>query len=164
MTWSNGMDWVEWLLMILTITALWALVAIGILALFRGTSDPGVRRLVMTRTASWTRSSREAGSTPRNTRHVTMSSTPATEDPRREVTNPNARQFHTTSRMFHPIRAHGHTLGLSQGGACKDTVIVRHMQNLAVDRDADDPTQWATHRHDISPAEAGMMTRVSYRA
>lgn len=42
MMWSNGMGWVDWLLMILTMVALWALVTFGILALFRGTSDPGV--------------------------------------------------------------------------------------------------------------------------
>lgn len=44
MMWSNGTGWVGWLLMTLTMVVLWALVAFGILALFRGTPDSGVRQ------------------------------------------------------------------------------------------------------------------------
>ena len=66
--------------------------------------------------------------------------------------------------MFHPMHVHGHTFGLGSGGARKDTVIVRPMQALEVDLDADNPGQWATHCHNIYHAEAGMMTTLSYRA
>jgi len=49
------------------------------------------------------------------------------------------------SMMFHPMHLHGHTFGLVDGGARKDTVIVRPMQSVEVD------------------LEAGMMTGLSYR-
>jgi FtsP/CotA-like multicopper oxidase with cupredoxin domain len=65
--------------------------------------------------------------------------------------------------MFHPMHLHGHTFGLVSGGARKDTVIVRPMQALEVDLDADNPGQWALHCHNILHAEAGMMTTLSYR-
>lgn len=65
---------------------------------------------------------------------------------------------------FHPMHVHGHTFGLSQGGTRKDTVIVRPMQTVEVDLDADNPGQWATHCHNIYHAETGMMTTLSYRA
>lgn len=66
--------------------------------------------------------------------------------------------------MFHPMHLHGHTFGLASTGVRKDTVIVRPMQTLDIDFDADNPGQWATHCHNIYHAEAGMMTTVSYRA
>lgn len=64
--------------------------------------------------------------------------------------------------MFHPMHLHGHTFGLD-GGARKETVIVRPMESLEVDLDADNPGQWARHCHKILHAEAGMMTSLSYR-
>jgi FtsP/CotA-like multicopper oxidase with cupredoxin domain len=67
------------------------------------------------------------------------------------------------SMMFHPMHLHGHTFGLVNGGARKDTVIVRPMQSLEVDLDADNPGQWALHCHNIYHAETGMMTVLSYR-
>lgn len=67
------------------------------------------------------------------------------------------------SMMFHPMHLHGHTFGLVDGGARKDTVIVRPMQSLEVDLDADNPGQWALHCHNIYHAEAGMMAVLSYR-
>lgn len=67
------------------------------------------------------------------------------------------------SMMFHPMHLHGHTFGLVGGGVRKDTVIVRPMQSLEVDLDADNPGQWALHCHNIYHAEAGMMTVLSYR-
>ena len=67
------------------------------------------------------------------------------------------------SMMFHPMHLHGHTFGLVDGGARKDTVIVRPMQSLEVDLVADNPGQWALHCHNIYHAEAGMMTVLSYR-
>ncbi|HEU4512857.1 MAG TPA: multicopper oxidase family protein [Nocardioidaceae bacterium] len=66
--------------------------------------------------------------------------------------------------MFHPMHLHGHTLAVTRNGVRKDTVIVRPMQTLEVDLDADNPGQWAVHCHNIYHAEAGMMTTLSYRA
>jgi len=73
-------------------------------------------------------------------------------------------RFENHSMMFHPMHLHGHTFGLTRGGARKDTVIVRPMQTVEVELDADNPGQWATHCHNIYHAEAGMMTALSYQA
>jgi len=67
------------------------------------------------------------------------------------------------SMMFHPVHLHGHTFGLVDGGARKDTVIVRPMQTVEVDLQADNPGQWMLHCHNIYHAEAGMMAVLSYR-
>ncbi|HET7399396.1 MAG TPA: multicopper oxidase family protein [Intrasporangium sp.] len=72
-------------------------------------------------------------------------------------------RFRNMTMMFHPMHLHGHTFGIAAGGARKDTVIVRPMQTLQVDFQADNPGQWATHCHNIYHAEAGMMTTLSYR-
>lgn len=72
-------------------------------------------------------------------------------------------RFRNTSRMFHPMHLHGHTFGLADGGARKDTVIVRPRQTIGVDVEADNPGQWALHCHNIYHAETGMMTVLSYR-
>jgi FtsP/CotA-like multicopper oxidase with cupredoxin domain len=73
-------------------------------------------------------------------------------------------RFANHSMMFHPMHVHGHTFGVVDGGARKDTVIVRPMQSLDVDLDADNPGQWAAHCHNIYHAESGMMTTLSYRS
>ena len=52
-------------------------------------------------------------------------------------------RFSNMSMMFHPMHLHGHTFALREGGARKDTVIVRPMQTVDVDLDADNPGQWA---------------------
>ena len=72
-------------------------------------------------------------------------------------------RFANQSMMFHPMHVHGHTFALAEGGARKDTVIVRPMETLDVDFDADNPGQWATHCHNVYHAETGMMTTLSYR-
>ena len=72
-------------------------------------------------------------------------------------------RFANMSMMFHPMHVHGHTFALTGSGVRKDTVIVRPMQTLSVDLDADNPGQWATHCHNIYHAETGMMTTLSYR-
>ena len=72
-------------------------------------------------------------------------------------------RFRNQSMMFHPMHVHGHTFGLVRGGARKDTVIVRPMQTVEVDLDAQNPGQWASHCHNIYHAEAGMMTTLSYK-
>ena len=72
-------------------------------------------------------------------------------------------RFANRTMMFHPMHVHGHTYGLVQGGARKDTTIVRPMETLEVDLDATNPGQWATHCHNIYHAETGMMTMLSYR-
>ena len=73
-------------------------------------------------------------------------------------------RFSNRTMMFHPMHLHGHTFGVVDGGARKDTVIVRPMQSLDVDLDADNPGQWAAHCHNIYHAESGMMTTLSYRS
>jgi FtsP/CotA-like multicopper oxidase with cupredoxin domain len=73
-------------------------------------------------------------------------------------------RFENHSMMFHPMHLHGHTFGLTRGGARKDTVIVLPMRSVEVDLEADNPGQWATHCHNIYHAEAGMMTALSYEA
>jgi len=73
-------------------------------------------------------------------------------------------QFQNMSMMFHPMHVHGHTFALVKGGARKDTVIVRPMQTVEVDLDANNPGQWATHCHNIYHAETGMMTTLSYQS
>ena len=72
-------------------------------------------------------------------------------------------RFVNQTMMFHPMHVHGHTFALARGGTRKDTVIVRPMQALDVDLDADNPGQWAAHCHNIYHAETGMMTTLSYR-
>lgn len=72
-------------------------------------------------------------------------------------------RFVNQTMMFHPMHVHGHTFALARGGTRKDTVIVRPMQALEVDLDADNPGQWAAHCHNIYHAETGMMTTLSYR-
>ena len=72
-------------------------------------------------------------------------------------------RFANRSMMFHPMHVHGHTFALTRGGARKDTAIVRPMQTVEVDLEADNPGQWATHCHNIYHAETGMMTTLSYQ-
>ncbi|MFI7061727.1 multicopper oxidase family protein [Kribbella sp. NPDC050124] len=72
-------------------------------------------------------------------------------------------RFANHTMMFHPVHVHGHTFGLADGGARKDTAVVRPMEILAVDLDAGNPGQWATHCHNIYHAERGMMVALSYR-
>ena len=73
-------------------------------------------------------------------------------------------RFVNQTMMFHPMHVHGHTFALTHRGTRKDTVIVRPMQAVEVDIDADNPGQWATHCHNIYHAETGMMTSLSYQA
>lgn len=73
-------------------------------------------------------------------------------------------RFTNGTMMFHPMHLHGHTFALRKGGSRKDTIVVRPMESLEVDLDADNPGQWMTHCHNIYHAEAGMMTTLSYRA
>jgi FtsP/CotA-like multicopper oxidase with cupredoxin domain len=72
-------------------------------------------------------------------------------------------RFVNQTMMFHPMHVHGHTFALARGETRKDTVIVRRMQALQVDLDADNPGQWAAHCHNIYHAESGMMTTLSYQ-
>jgi FtsP/CotA-like multicopper oxidase with cupredoxin domain len=65
--------------------------------------------------------------------------------------------------MFHPMHVHGHTFALADGGARKDTVVLRSMESLAVDLEADNPGQWAAHCHNVYHAERGMMVNLTYR-
>ena len=71
-------------------------------------------------------------------------------------------RFQNRSMMFHPMHVHGHTFALASAGARKDTVIVRPMQTVDVELQADNPGRWATHCHNIYHAESGMMTTLDY--
>jgi FtsP/CotA-like multicopper oxidase with cupredoxin domain len=73
--------------------------------------------------------------------------------------------FGNQSMMFHPMHLHGHSFQVQQGsrpGPRKDTVIVRPMEQLAVDLAADNPGQWMVHCHNLYHQEAGMMPTLSY--
>ncbi len=64
--------------------------------------------------------------------------------------------------MWHPMHVHGHTFQLANGGARKDTVIVRPKQRVSFEFDADNPGQWLTHCHNAYHAAKGMMGVFSY--
>jgi len=68
------------------------------------------------------------------------------------------------TKMWHPIHLHGHTFGLPDGGARKDTVIVVPGQSLSVDLNADNPGLWMLHCHNLYHSESGMMTVLGYQA
>ncbi|HET8983835.1 MAG TPA: multicopper oxidase domain-containing protein, partial [Pedococcus sp.] len=72
-------------------------------------------------------------------------------------------RFRNMSMMFHPMHVHGHTFAVNPNGVRKDTVIVRPMESVLVEIQAENPGQWATHCHNVYHAEAGMMTTLSYR-
>ena len=74
-------------------------------------------------------------------------------------------RFVNESPMFHPMHLHGHTFQVQQrrgAGPRKDTAIIRPMETITADFEADNPGQWALHCHNIYHAEAGMMTVLSY--
>lgn len=64
--------------------------------------------------------------------------------------------------MWHPMHLHGHTFQLSDGGARKDTVIVRPKERVTFEFDANNPGQWLTHCHNAYHAARGMMSVSSY--
>jgi FtsP/CotA-like multicopper oxidase with cupredoxin domain len=66
--------------------------------------------------------------------------------------------------MAHPLHLHGHTFALAGSGLRKDTVMLRPMESMPVEIQADNPGQWAAHCHNIYHAEAGMMIALKYRA
>lgn len=66
------------------------------------------------------------------------------------------------SMMVHPFHLHGHTFSVRGSGVRKDTVLLRPMQRLVLDLDADNPGQWAAHCHNAYHAETGMMTTLGY--
>ncbi len=71
------------------------------------------------------------------------------------------------SMMFHPVHLHGHSFQVQTqpGGGVgprKDTVIVRPMEQFAVDLEAANPGQWMLHCHNLYHQQAGMMTTLSY--
>ncbi len=75
--------------------------------------------------------------------------------------------FANQSMMFHPMHLHGHSFQVrgasgTGNGPRKDTVIVRPMEQLAVDLATDNPGQWMLHCHNLYHQQAGMMTTLSY--
>jgi FtsP/CotA-like multicopper oxidase with cupredoxin domain len=67
------------------------------------------------------------------------------------------------SMMFHPWHVHGHTFALAATGLRKDTVVIRPMQVMNLELQADNPGLWMTHCHNLYHAESGMMTTLAYR-
>ena len=65
--------------------------------------------------------------------------------------------------MAHPYHVHGHTFALAGSGLRKDTVLLRPMQSLPIEIDADNVGSWMTHCHNIYHAEAGMMLELRYQ-
>lgn len=75
-------------------------------------------------------------------------------------------RFTNTTRMFHPMHVHGHTLQVRHGskaGPRQDTMLVRPGATVVADLDADNPGQWLVHCHNVYHGEAGMMTVLSYQ-
>ncbi|MBK8460632.1 MAG: multicopper oxidase family protein [Micropruina sp.] len=64
--------------------------------------------------------------------------------------------------MTHPVHVHGHTFALASG-VRKDTVLVRPMEAITLELQADNPGEWMIHCHNIYHAEAGMMIALGYR-
>lgn len=71
-------------------------------------------------------------------------------------------QVANMSMMTHPVHLHGHTFALASG-LRKDTVLVRPMESMNLDLQADNPGEWMIHCHNIYHAEAGMMIALGYR-
>jgi hypothetical protein len=67
-----------------------------------------------------------------------------------------------STAMWHPRYLHGHSFQLANGGARKDTVIVRPKQRVTFEFDADNPGQWLTRCHDAYCVARGMMGVFSY--
>ncbi len=74
--------------------------------------------------------------------------------------------FENKSMMFHPMHLHGHTFQVvgpaGVPGPRKDSMIVRPMERIAVDFDADNPGQWLMHCHNLYHQKGGMHSVVSY--
>jgi FtsP/CotA-like multicopper oxidase with cupredoxin domain len=67
------------------------------------------------------------------------------------------------SMMFHPWHVHGHTFAIALTGLRKDTVVIRPMQVMNIELQADNPGLWMTHCHNLYHAENGMMTTLAYQ-
>lgn len=65
--------------------------------------------------------------------------------------------------MTHPLHIHGHTFALTSSGLRKDTVLLRPMESLPIELQADNVGDWMVHCHNIYHAEAGMMIALKYR-
>ncbi|HEU4399231.1 MAG TPA: multicopper oxidase family protein [Actinomycetota bacterium] len=75
--------------------------------------------------------------------------------------------FENRSAMFHPMHLHGHTFqvrraGERRPGPRKDTIIVRPLERVTVEFDADNPGRWMLHCHNAYHQAGGMMTTLAY--
>jgi FtsP/CotA-like multicopper oxidase with cupredoxin domain len=66
--------------------------------------------------------------------------------------------------MTHPLHIHGHTFALARTGLRKDTVLIRPMESMPIDLQADNVGDWMVHCHNVYHGEAGMMIALEYRA
>lgn len=78
--------------------------------------------------------------------------------------------FMNHTMMSHPMHLHGHTFQIVtsgnraiEGGARKDTVLVRPMSSVTVRVKADNPGDWAVHCHNSYHMESGMMAAIRYK-
>ncbi|MFG2221873.1 multicopper oxidase family protein [Streptomyces sp. NPDC048644] len=70
--------------------------------------------------------------------------------------------FRNHSPMWHPMHLHGHLFAMLDGGAVKDTVIVRPGHRVSVEFEARNPGLWMMHCHNLYHSESGMMTVLGY--
>jgi FtsP/CotA-like multicopper oxidase with cupredoxin domain len=75
--------------------------------------------------------------------------------------------FQNRSTMFHPMHLHGHTFqvrraGERRPGPRKDTVVVRPLERVVVEFEADNPGRWMLHCHNVYHQAGGMMTTLAY--
>ncbi len=57
--------------------------------------------------------------------------------------------------MVHPMHIHGHSWALpASGGLRKDTVLIRPMETIVADFQADNPGDWAFHCHNTDSGHA----------
>jgi multicopper oxidase len=75
--------------------------------------------------------------------------------------------FENRSAMFHPMHLHGHTFqvrraGERRAGPRKDTVVVRPLERVTVEFEADNPGRWMLHCHNAYHQAGGMMTTLAY--
>jgi FtsP/CotA-like multicopper oxidase with cupredoxin domain len=74
------------------------------------------------------------------------------------------------SMMAHPMHLHGHAFqvvainGALLTGAVRDTLLVPPMGSVTIAFDADNPSRWAFHCHNLYHMRTGMMTEVRYPA
>ena len=77
-------------------------------------------------------------------------------------------EMRNRTMMAHPMHLHAQHFqvvglgGTEISGAVRDTVLVPAMSSVRVALDADNPSRWAFHCHNLYHMATGMMTEVVY--